>query len=526
MRMLRATLFASGLLCLPFAGGAQSPQPTLVVLITVDQMRGDYLERFGADFTGGFARLVREGAVFTDARQDHGLPGTAAGHAVIGSGRHPRSTGILRNVESVPDDSAPLLEVAGAGASPRGFVGTTLFDWLKSRWSGSRALSVSLKDRGAILPIGHSRQQVYWYAGGQFTTSRWYADTLPTWVRAFNRRLPAARRTGRAWTLLRPRATYPEQDSMAYENYGDFAFPHRIPADSVAAVGALRMVPWADSVTLALALEGMSRLRLGRGPDVDLLAISLSATDYIGHRYGPNSLEIHDQMLWLDRYLGAFLEALGRQVAPARTLVVLTADHGVSAYPEWAREHGDPGAAYINGEVDSVLGNALGRLVRTLGPGRWIQYREYGLVVFDRDGLQARGVDPDSLAEVIAAELRPVDGLVRVDTRRSLRAADSTTSDGVRRWQHHLAPTSPGDIMFTPAPNRMPSRPGEARHGYATDADTWIALVMAGPGIRPGRYQARANSVDIAPTLAHLLGVQPLERVDGRVLAEALEGRQ
>jgi predicted AlkP superfamily pyrophosphatase or phosphodiesterase len=526
---LRAVMLVPALLILPFAadGQARTERPTLIVLLTVDQMRGDYLDRFRSGFTGGFARLLRDGAVFTNARQDHGLPGTAAGHATIGTGRWPRSHGILRNVESVPDSASPLLEAAGDGASPRGLQGTTLFDWIQARWPDARALSVSLKDRSAILPVGHARQHVYWYAGRIFTTSRWYGDSLPDWVRRFNRGLGPAQRPGRAWTLLRPRAAYPEPDSMPYENAGDFAFPHGLPGDTLAAAAQMRLVPWGDSVTLALALEGVNRLRLGRGPGVDFLAVSLSVTDYVGHRYGPNSLEIHDQMLWLDRYLGQFLDALARRVPRNRTLVVLTADHGVTAYPEWTRENGDPAAAYINREVDTVLVEELARLTSAYGRGRWIQYREYGLVVFDRAGLRRVGVDPDSLAEVLAARLRPIEGILRVDTRRSLWAADSTVSDGVRRWQHHLAPDTPGDLMITPAENRVISRPGEARHGFATDADTWVGLVFSGPGIRPGRYAGRANTVDIAPTVAHLLGVAPLEPVNGRVLSEALaEGRR
>ncbi len=517
-------LVAASLLALPVAarGQARAERPTLVVLITVDQMRGDYLDRFRDGFTGGLARLLRDGAMFADARQDHGLPGTAAGHATVGTGRWPRSHGILRNVESVPDTASPLLEAVGDGASPRGLVGTTLFDWIRARWPEARAFSVSLKDRSAILPVGHARQHVYWYSGRIFTTSRWYADSLPDWVRRFNRGLAPAQQPGRAWTLLRPRASYPEPDSMPYENYGDAAFPHRLPADSTAAAASLRLVPWGDSVTLAFALEGVNRLRLGRGPGVDFLSISLSVTDYLGHRYGPNSLEIHDQMLWVDRYLGQFLDALARRVPRARTLVVLTADHGVTSYPEWTREHGDPGAGYINRDVDTVLIEAIARLNYEYGSARWIRYREYGLVVFDRDTLRGVGVDPDSLAEVLAARLRPVEGLVRVDTRRSLWAADSTAADGVRRWQHHLNPDTPGDIMITPAENRVISRPGEARHGFATLADTWVGLVVAGPGVRHGRYPDRVNTVDIAPTVAHLLGVPPLEPVNGRVLREAL----
>jgi len=523
MNALRTALLACGVLCLPFEGGAQSPPPTLVVVITVDQMRGDYLERFGPEFTGGLASLVRRGAWFTHAAQDHGVTETAPGHSTIGSGRWPSHTGIVTNAYGVPDDSFPLVEAAGVGASPRRFAGTTLFDWMQARWPRSRALSVSLKDRGAILPIGRARQSVFWYSRGQFTTSTWYMQELPAWVRDFNAAMVPARSPGHVWTLLRPRESYPEPDSEAYENGGDAVFPHAMPADSTRAALYLPSMPWGDSLTLALALEGVRRMGLGRGPHPDLLAISLSSTDYIGHRYGPNSLEMHDQMLRLDRDLGAFFEALQRRVPQSRMLVVLTADHGVTPFPEWSREHGNPAAQSISEAVDSVLRSLQTRLGPHADDWLPIVYRDVGLVVFDRPGLREHGLDPDSAAEVVAAALRTVPGLERVDTRRSLLANDTTVAP-VRRWRHHLGDLPLGDVMLTPLPGMVLGSSIQAQHGHATDMDTWITLVLAGPGIRHGRFDARANSVDIAPTLAGLLGVRPAQHVDGRVLTEVLVG--
>ena len=525
---MRASLLASALLFLPLAAGgqAESARPTLVVLLTVDQMRGDYLDRFGARFTGAFARLRQGGAVFTHAYQDHGLTETACGFATIGSGRHPASTGILRNSEGVPDDDYPLLEVAGTGASPRRFRGTTLFDWVHRRWPRARALSVSIKDRGAILPIGWAREQVYWYAGGQFTTSRWYADTLPEWVRAFNARMAPSRAPGRTWTPLFPLASYPEQDTAWYENDGDATFPHRLPDGERQAAEWLPNTPWADSLTLALALEGVGRLGLGRGPPPDIVHVGLSATDYIGHRFGPNSVEVHDQMLWLDRYLGAFLDSLGALVSPARTLVVVTADHGVSAFPEWARAHGQPDAANGSQVVDSLVRGFQARLEHELGPGRWVRYREVGLIVLDRDALRERGHDPDSIADLLAADLRRLPILEAVDSRSTLQVQDTVASVAARRWRHQIGPTSPGDVFLTPRPGIVLGGATRAHHGHATEMETWVTLVLYGPGIRPGRYDATASTVDIAPTLARLLGVRPLERVDGRVLVESVDGRR
>src|SRR6266566_8834666 len=208
-------------------------RPRLVVVITVDQLRPDYLERFRPQLIGGLGLLLRGGAVFTDAFQDHAVTETAPGHSTILSGRVPAHTGIIRNLAGVQDSTAPLVGVAGPGASPARFQGTALFDWLQAAEPAARALSVSRKDRGAILPVGRAKQTVYWYQSGIFTTSRYYADSLPAWVRAFNARRVPFRAAGLTWDLLLPPSAYSEADSEPYENAGhDYTFPHRLPADS------------------------------------------------------------------------------------------------------------------------------------------------------------------------------------------------------------------------------------------------------------------------------------------------------
>ncbi|HEY1952231.1 MAG TPA: alkaline phosphatase family protein, partial [Gemmatimonadaceae bacterium] len=230
---LLALLFAARAGCQT----AAIPAPSLIVLITVDQMRGDYMDRFASQLHGGLARLAR-GAWFTNAHHDHAITETAPGHATLLSGRFPRSTGIAANWAGVEDESAPLIGESGTmGASPRRFHGTTLVDWLRARDPQARALSVSMKDRGAILPIGRSRSEVYWYASdGRFTTSRYYRDTLPDWVSRFNARRLPQNLAGKSWTLLLPSDSYAEPDSVAVEMGGrNFLFPHQIPADTAQA---------------------------------------------------------------------------------------------------------------------------------------------------------------------------------------------------------------------------------------------------------------------------------------------------
>jgi predicted AlkP superfamily pyrophosphatase or phosphodiesterase len=505
------------------ARAGPAPVPVLVVHITVDQMRADYLDRWRSQLTGGLARLLRVGAVFTRAYQDHAMTETAPGHATILSGRNPASTGIVSNHDGVPDttDTAELLEVPGPGASPWRFRGTELFDWLAARHPGARALSVSRKDRGAILPIGRARQQAYWYQGGQFTTSRYYADSLPEWVRTFNAGMAAARAPGRRWDLLLPAADYAEPDSEPYEWGGtDVAFPHVLPPDTDGAALAVIATPWMDSLTLALALDGVSQLGLGRGPQPDLLAVSLSTTDAVGHGYGPDSREIHDQVLRLDRYLGAFLDSLGRLRDPRRILVSLTSDHGVTSFPEWSRAHGHPEARRVR--VDSLLATARTALADGAGPASRIGRFECGLFQLSRAAVAARGALVDSVLTSLAAELRRVPGVLRVDTRQTLAAADTASDPIARRWRNLLSPDLPADLMVTLKPRDIWGGSVSAEHCQPSDDDAHVPLIIAGPGVRPGRYTRRVSVVDLAPTVARLVGVTPLERLDGRVLTEAL----
>ncbi len=512
-----------GLLAAAPAHPVPSPPPvSLVVVIVVDQMRSDYVDRFGAQLTGGLARLAREGAVFSQAFQDHAMAETAPGHATVLSGRNPASTGIIRNDEGVNDTSSTLLEVSGFGASPVRFRGTELFDWMQARWPDARALSVSRKDRGAILPVGRSRQQVFWYQSGQFTTSRYYMDALPDWVRRFNAVAAAARAPGRVWDLLLPDASYSEPDSMDYENRGrDFVFPHRLPADTAAAAAAFIATPFMDSLTLALALEGLNQTGVGSSADhPDLLVISLSATDYVGHAFGPDSRELHDQILRLDRQLGLFLDSLSRLRDIGRVVLALTADHGVTSYPEYANRHGDQRAQWVS--LDGLVRGYRADLAQLAGPGTWIRYFDTGLLVMDRAGLAAKGINVDSVVGKMADEIRRLPPVLEVDTRADLLGRDTATDWIARRWLNLAPPELPIELMVTLKPHMSWGTPGIAMHGQPTDDDTHVELLLWGGAVRAGRYAGRVSVVDIAPTLARVLGIRPLEPVQGRVLREAL----
>ena len=507
-------------------------RPKLVLVITVDQLRPDYFTRWKTQLTGGLGQLMNEGAFFTDGYQDHAVTETAPGHSTILSGMWPAHTGIIRNSEGVQDSTAPLIGTTGPGASPRRVRGTELFDWLKAVDPTARALSVSRKDRGAILPIGQSKQQVYWYQSGLFTTSRYYADSLPAWVLAFNARRLPFKAANTVWTLLLPDSSYKEDDNAPWENLGrDVVFPHRLPADSTQAAAAVAGVPAMDSLTLLFALEGFEALRLGRR-GTDVLAVSLSTTDAVGHAFGPDSREIHDQVLRLDRYLSWFLKRVTDRVGRDNVIVVLTADHGVTSFPERTRAK-TGGAAYrvlldtlitaVNRDLDRLAG-AGGGGGGGAPPRAWLEFETGMLFLHDNGRFAATGVKTDSILDALTARILRIQGVARVIKPADLSRADTASDPVARRWLHQLAPDAGVVLTVTLQPGSVWDIPNLpiAMHGQPSDDDAHVPIIFWGRGVRRGSYAGRMNTVDIAPTLSVLLGISPLSLVDGHARTEAL----
>jgi len=492
-----------------------TPPVKLVVLVAVDQMRADYLARFASQWTGGFARIYNSGTVFEHGQQDHAATETAPGHSTMLSGRYPAHTGIALNSRGVQDPAAPVLGAAATdttGASPRRFQGTTLYDWMVARDPATRVLSVSRKDRAAIFPIGRARAPVYWLYNGAFTTSRYYADSLPSWVRDFDRSINVDALGNISWNLLLPDSAYTEPDSVLFENGGaDFAFPHRPPTVPGAAARRLNQLPWIDSLTLAFALAGVQALELGRSDHPDLLSISLSTTDAVGHAFGPDSREIHDQLLRVDRWLGQFLDSLGRLVPQVNTVLVLTGDHGVSSLPEYTVtvRHRPAGRVWLGG-----LARGFDRSLGIEPDG--------GLLIANLDSLRARGINADSLAQSLAAQARLVPGVARVYTPRSLARAPATDR-AATLWRRLLPPSLGWLFCANTKPGYVWSTGGlDAEHGSANTDDIAVPIAFYGSTIPAQRLQRLVSTVDIAPTLAALLHVSPLERLDGHVLNEVI----
>ena len=499
---------------------AALPAPALIVLIAVDQLTPASLDRFRSQLTGGFARLTR-GAVFTAAFQDHANTETAPGHAVMLSGRYPRGTGILTNESGVEDSASPLLGSTRLGASPARFRGSTLYDWIRNDAPRARALSVSRKDRSAILPVGRAPEEVYWYGyDGRFTTSVWYHDALPDWVERFNARRSFHRFVGATWNPLLPDSAYAERDSIPEERGGrDMVFPHVVPADTAQALSRVPYFPWMDSLTLAFALEGIAATGVGRGPHTDLLNIALSTNDAIGHDWGPQSKEQHDHLLRLDRWLGAFLDSLYRLRDSTTIAIALTADHGVTPYPAiYTRETGRPAGVV---SLDTLMRRLRERMVAAgVTDANALRLEDWMLFV-DRRAFAARPALADSLVREFDRAAIRIPGVLRVETPAAVRARARTDRVALR-WTRMFAIGAPIERVVTLAPFFVRGSRASAQHGSPYDHDAHVPLAFTGRWFAPGRHAERVAIVDLAPTLARIARVRPLEPIDGVVLTRAL----
>ncbi len=528
MRLSRPSLSGALLSALFCTAPAQRPatpvqpvvRPVLMVFITVDQMREDYLDRWKSQLTGGLKRLVDGGAFFTNGHQDHAITETAPGHASTMSGRFPRSTGITRNVAGVNDPSSTLIGSSNLGASPFRFRGTTLTDWLTSADARTRALSVSYKDRGAILPIGRSKQNVYWWGGRTFTTSTWYRDSLPGWVTAFNARHIPADSAGKIWDLLRRADDYAEADSVPVESSGGhFTFPYPLSANGDTATLQYPGFPFMDDLSAQLALAGVTALDLGKGPETDVLAVSFSSTDLIGHRFGPDSREIHDQILRLDRTIGAFIDSLYKLRDSTRIIFALTADHGVQPFPELNNGRITPAPKRV--DVLPALAAAQ-KVIQAAGGNPNKVDLESGAFFVDRDSIKVKPAVLRVAVDSFVATARRIPGVLRADRFADLAKADMGKDYIARRWVQMYPPDTPVEAVITLTEGSYWFNYPVAQHGTPHNQDTHVPILFYGAPFKPGRYAQFVRTVDMAPTLAQALGVMPTEPLDGHSLTVAI----
>ena len=307
---------------------------------------------------------------------------------------------------------------------------------------------------------------------------------------------------------------------MAQEDNGrEPTFPHTLPADTALAARVFPNFPWMDQLTLGLAIAGLREMRLGADSATDVLAVSLSTTDAIGHRFGPDSREIHDQVLRLDRALGTFLDSLFAMRDPSRVVIALTADHGATSYPEIAAARGDTSARRV--DVAPVMQRTATALAARGVDSTAFDY-EGGMVFLDRAALTQHHVNADSVLDSLAAETRAIPGVMRVDRVSALATADTVHDVIARRWLHALTPELPVELVVTLGPHDYPANVAVAMHGSPHDDDAHVPMIFYGTPFRPGRYETRVAVVDMAPTLAAVTNTPVTERVDGHVLTNIL----
>ncbi len=518
------------------AGVSAGAEPRLVVLLVVDQLRADYIERFRDHYRGGLQWLLEHGASFPDAAYRHAATVTSVGHATISTGMHPSTHGVVGNswwtasggsVYSVEDSSFAPVGGPGAGRSPRNLLGDTLGDRLKTRHPGAKVYAVSTKDRSAILLAGKQADGAFWFEPdcGCLVTSSYYRDALPAWVAAFNAGRPAAAYSGRIWTrIVDDEALYERlarRDAFPAEADGtSTSFPHGLPDEGFER--ALAATPFSDEITLEAAVAALESGELGTDQAPDLLVLGLSATDSIGHRYGPFSQEAMDNHLRLDRGLGRLLEVLDHRVGLDQVLVVLTADHGALPLVEHLQEQG------INARRGSTR-DLWARARKVIdecgaGPADETVARAAGTGLYwDEGAFRERGVDTAEASECLAAWLRAQPGVEAVMTAARLSARAAGPLEELFENSHFPGRSAHVQLHLSEFFHVGGER--GTGHGTAHPHDRRVAQVLAGAGISPGVYEGPTGPEDIALTLGAALGVaMPLER-DTRVLREILTER-
>jgi predicted AlkP superfamily pyrophosphatase or phosphodiesterase len=519
------------------------------VVISIDQFRADYLQRFRRYFgTGGFNQFLNGGASFTETHYQHAVTQTCPGHAVILTGTSPNVSGIVSNywfdlaqrgeVYCAADASTTLIGMAGAGRSPRNLRDSTVGDQLKRSTNGrSRVVAIAGKDRSAIMLGGHLADAAYWTEDTLMVTSSYYMKQLPAWVERFNRSRAFTMYRGATWNRVLPVSAYREagRDNVAAEeNPGGLGrtFPHRLSAGGSSLRNfftRFETSPFENEVLVRFAMQAVQEERLGVDDAPDLLALGFSANDAVGHSYGPDSHEVMDITVRTDRELERLFRYLDRQIGMDRVLVVLTADHGVAPLPELVRER-NPAvqAARIN---PAVIAAAAEQALRTrygeprgpawMTPPAWIMYPKWPWMSLNLPALEDRGIKIEEAEEVARDAIREMPGVAQVLTATELLKRRNTGP--ASRADLSFDPERSGQLYYELAPYLVPETDGAGTdHGSPWTYDTHVPLLWLGPGIAPGVYQEPAAVADLAPTLSALLGIPSPGGAQGRVLREML----
>lgn len=512
-------------------------EPALVVLLVIDQLRADMpirlMDRFG---TGGFRRLYAEGVV-SEGAYAHSATETAVGHATLATGALPRVHGIVGNewsengqrVYAVDDVTEELLGTRGTGKAPTRLLVETVGDVLLRTHPDALVRSVSAKERSAILLQGHRGGVAYWLddAAGTFVTSRYYANRLPAWAETFAATRPAERYRAHRWDLMQPEARYVALDDRAFERGCRLlgcTFPH--PLDTVTgerAMHALKSTPYGDELTLAFVRELLVNEPIGQDDVPDLLNVSLSSTDYVGHAFGPESREAEDNLLRLDRTIEKLLALLEEQVGHGRYTVVLSSDHGACESPESFAARG-----LDAGRIDlELLRTTVDKGLRArfhVGVELVSDFVNPSLVL-NEQRIAALSLDQRKVERAAAELASEVPGVQAAYARSDLVAGTTPEGPFKQRLEQSTHPTRSGHVYIVPKEHWLLATSPEsltAMHGTPWPYDARVPLVVWGSGARAQRVPRTTDPRDVAPTIARLLRVDAPAASTGQPLREAL----
>lgn len=541
MRLKKIALLAVTLLtATERISSAVLPTPRLIVVISIDQMRYDFLTRFQPLYKGGFRALLGRGAVFTNALYRHASTETGPGHSVILSGRHPASSGIVANhwydpmlkktVNVVEDPSQAPVGGPGRAASPANFIGFTVGDRIKQKWPKSQVVGLAIPDRAAILMAGRLADAAYWFEPpcGCFITSTYYTPQAPPWLVQFNKLKPADRYWESPWTrLIGDEALYTKysrEDAFPQEwDLKDITFPHahRGRPPEPAYYDNLRRTPFADELVLQAAMEILKAHEMGADDSPDLLTLSFSSSDLIGHSYGPFSQEAMDAYLRLDLVLERLFKAVEARAGLSQTLLILTADHGVLPLVEWLQKQGIPARRLPASALEKAVTAALKK--RYPSASDLVANFEAHAIYLNLESIHRHRLNRSEVEQTAAQALLATGAVAAVYTHGDLLSQRASSDPYISFFRNSFfQPRSPHLTVLPKKYFYIDDHPGGTGHGTPYEYDRHVPIVWMGPHIQPGRHPAPAGPEDIAPTLAKLLGIAyPLEP-DSRLLTEVL----
>jgi predicted AlkP superfamily pyrophosphatase or phosphodiesterase len=504
----------------------KTDRPGLVVFIVVDQMREDTFDRFQDLFRHGLRFLREEGVYFSEVRHDHAYTATSSGHFAISTGRFPGKVGVtgnyLYNRENeekrycVEDLESSVLSGNSRACSFRNFSCTALADWVRSVSPESKVWSVSVKTHAAVPLGGQDPDGVFWFDfnSGEFITSDYYMSEYPEWFFRFTQKWYPDRYFGQTWKRILDDPALYAAKSRADDFFaearegtgGEPSFPHvlpEVPPENPKDYGCLEEFPWLDETTLNLARTILVEENLGKDKFTDLLMISLSMPDLIGHRYGPFSQESMDTFLRLDRMLGEFFMYMDSTIGIKNTLIVLTSDHGCTPLPEFSRTQG-----HEAGRIDRFLRGYDAQLNRVLaeiwGEGRYIEVVSNNSIYYDYETMAEKGISSGEIDSVLVPMILKEAWAGKVYTRRQL-LGDTDLDRYGRLWRNQFHPENSGDLFVTPEAYYLIWGPFGTTHEDAHDYNRHVPFVLAGWGLEAEVVHDSVSTVDIAPTVAYLL---------------------